>query len=60
MPYIVLWDNGHNASGSFKGTFDTEEEAQEWADDITRENRYCGVWDRKGFCEVKEVDEVED
>lgn len=32
IKYAVYWDNGGEACGTFKDRFDTEDEAQSWAD----------------------------
>ena len=42
IKYAVAWDNGNHASGTFPDRFDTEEEAQtfadNWADERNRED----------------------
>lgn len=40
MAFKVLWDNGAEACGEFPYTFDTEEEAQAWADNWARERNF--------------------
>jgi hypothetical protein len=37
MKYAVNWDNGGSACGTFQERFDTEEEAQTFADQWARE-----------------------
>lgn len=62
MPFVINWDNGNDACGTFThlGTFDTEEEAQEVADATEAEQIAEGVWDEDGFCEVVWIDDEED
>lgn len=61
MPYVINWDNGNDACGTFThlGVFDTEAEAERVAEETTREMRAERVWGRNGFCEVYEISEEE-
>ena len=52
--YVINWDNGGSAAGTFPGEYATETEAQTVADQIETENRANDVWDENGFCEVVE------
>ncbi len=68
MAFKVNWDNGGEACGTFPYTFDTEEEAQAWADGWARERNFedlgfdeAEVEERGGEgCYTAEVIEEED
>lgn len=51
--YVITWDNGGSASGSFPEEYATEEEAE--ATLIQENNIAEGIWDEDGFCEVISV-----
>lgn len=52
MPWTINWDNGLNACGTWEHyLFDTEEEAQQFADDITEEMIVIDAWTEEGFAE---------
>lgn len=52
MPWTIYWDNGGDAAGTWGHLlFDTEEEAQSYADFITKENIVMGVWTEEGGAE---------
>lgn len=44
MKYLINWDNGANACGTFPWVFDTYEDAQAAADNILADNLAEGVW----------------
>ena len=68
MAFKVYWDNGGEACGTFPYEFDTEADAQEWADNWARERNLedlglddAEVEERGGEdCYTAEVIEVED
>ena len=52
MTWTINWDNGNDACGTWSHLiFDTEEEAQEYADSITKEYIAEEIWDEEGFAE---------
>lgn len=55
--YLIYWDNGADACGTFPWEYATEAEAQRDADAITAENIAEGIWDEdEGCCEVISVE----
>jgi hypothetical protein len=52
MPWTIYWDNGNECCGTWGHlTFDTEEQAQEYADSVTEDYIAEGIWDEEGFAE---------
>lgn len=52
MPWTIYWDNGADACGTWGHLiFDTEEEAQSYADSVTEEYIAEGIWDKEGSAE---------
>lgn len=60
--YLINWDNGGDACGTFPWEYATEAEADEAAESIRAENVAQGIWDEDGCCEVisREVPDEED
>lgn len=52
MPWTISWDNGNDACGTWGHLiFDTEEEAQEYADSTTEEMIATDIWTKEGCAE---------
>ena len=51
MPWTISWDNGIDCGIWGHLTFDTEEQAQEYADSVTKEYIAEGIWDEEGSAE---------
>jgi hypothetical protein len=52
MPWTINWDNGHGACGAWGHLiFDTEEEAQEYADNETADMIAEDIWTEEGCAE---------
>jgi len=51
MPWTIYWDNGIDCGTWGRLTFDTEEQAQEYADSVTKEYIAEGIWDEEGSAE---------
>jgi hypothetical protein len=51
MPWTIYWDNGIDCGTWGHLTFDTEEQAQEYADSATKEYIAEGIWDEEGSAE---------
>lgn len=51
MSWTIYWDNGIDCGTWGHLLFDTEEQAQEYADSITNEYIAEGVWDSEGIAE---------
>ena len=52
MPWIINWDNGASACGTWDHvTFDSEEEARKWADSTTEDYILQGIWGEEGGAE---------
>lgn len=52
MPWIIYWDNGAGACGTWGHvSFDQEEEAQEWCDSTTDDYIRQGIWAEGGGAE---------
>ena len=48
MSWQIYWDNGANACGVFPSLiFDSEEEAEAYAEDLLRDNIAEGVWEEE-------------
>jgi hypothetical protein len=56
MIYLINWDNGADACGTFPWQYETSEEAQRDADGIEAENIADGIWGEDGYCEVVSVE----
>lgn len=52
MAWTINWDNGLSACGTWGHlVFDTKEEAQQYADDITEEMIAIDCWTEEGLAE---------
>jgi len=51
MPWTIYWDNGIDCGTWGRLTFDTEEQAQEYADSVTKEYIAEGIWYEEGSAE---------
>ncbi len=58
--YLINWDNGADAFGTFPWEYATEEEAQRDADGIEAENIADGIWGEDGYCEVVSVERYDE
>jgi hypothetical protein len=59
--YLINWDNGADACGTFPWEYETEAEAQRDADSITATNIAEGIWDEEGGgCEVISVERYDE
>lgn len=58
MPWMINWDNGASAAGTFPWKFETEEEAKVYGDNLAEDNIAEGVWEPEGYCEPVWVPEV--
>ena len=51
MPWTIYWDNGIDCGTWGHLTFDTEEQAQEYANSVAEEYIAEGIWDEEGSAE---------
>jgi len=51
MPWTIYWDNGIDCGTWGHLIFDTEEQAQEYADSVAEEYISEGIWDSEGGAE---------
>ena len=54
--WLINWDNGGDACGTFPWEYDSEENAQRDADSIATENVAEDIWGEDGYCEVVSVE----
>lgn len=60
MAWLINWDNGADACGTFPFKFDSEEDAKAYGDSLTHDHIVDGVWGEDGFCEPVWIDESGD
>ena len=51
MPWTIYWDNGIDCGTWGHLIFDTEEQAEEYADSVTKDYIAEGIWDEEGYAE---------
>jgi len=54
--YLINWDNGADACGTFPWEYETEAAAQRDADSIQAENIAQDIWTEDGCCEVISIE----
>jgi hypothetical protein len=54
--WLINWDNGGDACGTFPWEYDTQEAAQADADSIEAENLAQDIWAEDGCCEVISIE----
>ena len=57
MPWMINWDNGVNACGTFPYRFATEREAADYAESLTFDMITEDVWSEDGLAEPTWVDD---
>jgi hypothetical protein len=58
--WLINWDNGGDACGTFPWEYETEEAAQADADSIEAENLAQDIWAEDGYCEVISIERYDE